>query len=129
MSCGFIRLYHYLLLQPLSIVSIDVVICKNRFICFSQPNFFKLVKLTLVNINNMICPAISDPFKGEWYRVAANIHQTIFHIIQGKLITIVGNTFFAPKESSETTPTTDANEFLNRVKPLITQVNRVKKVK
>lgn len=74
MSIGFLRLYHYLVLQPLS---------------YS----------TEVNLNSMMCPAISDPFKGPWYRMAANTHQTAFILLHGKIYCALGNKFFAPKAS------------------------------
>lgn len=73
MSVGILRLYHYLVLQPISI-------------------------LTEVNLNSMMCPAISDPFNGVWYRVAACFHQTAFITIHGKLTCFVGMKFFAPKK-------------------------------
>lgn len=72
MSIGIMRIYHYLVLQPMSM-------------------------LTEVNLNSMMCPAISDPFNGVWYRVAACFHQTAFMLIHGKLVCFIGMKFFAPK--------------------------------
>ncbi len=72
MSMGILRLYHYLVLQPISI-------------------------LTEVNLNSIMCPAISDPFKGPFYRIAACFHQTAFVAIHGKLTCFIGMKFFAPK--------------------------------
>ena len=72
MSVGAMRLYHYLVLQPISFA-------------------------TSVNLNSTMCPAISDPFNGPLYRLAANLHQTFFIIIHGKIYCLIGNKFFVPK--------------------------------
>ena len=72
MSIGIMRLYHYLVLQPISFA-------------------------TNVNLNNLMCPAISDPFNGQWYRMAANFHQIFFIMLHGKLYIFIGNKFFVPK--------------------------------
>ncbi|RNA39052.1 transmembrane protein -like [Brachionus plicatilis] len=72
-SIGFMRLYHYLVLQPISF-------------------------MTEVNLNSIMCPAVSDPFEGPWYRIAAHIHQTLFILLHGKIYCIIGQKFFVPKQ-------------------------------
>ncbi|VUZ47560.1 unnamed protein product [Hymenolepis diminuta] len=57
-------LYHFLFLQPMSLLS-------------------------HANLNQMLCPALSDPFAGPYYRIAAMIHQPILILIIGKLYSIV----------------------------------------
>ncbi len=76
MSISFMRLYHYIVLQPLSFA-------------------------TNVNLNSIMCPAISDPFEGRWYRLWANLHQTFFIFLHGKLYCLIGNMFFVPKSDGK----------------------------
>ncbi|KAL4219809.1 hypothetical protein ACF0H5_020221 [Mactra antiquata] len=45
-----------------------------------------LAVLSQVNLNNMLCPAVSDPFYGRGYRIFAMIHQVLLIPIIGKFI-------------------------------------------
>lgn len=74
MSIASLRLYHYLVLQPISFA-------------------------TGVNLNSMMCPAVSDPFSGPYYRIAANLHQIPYVCIFGKVYCIIGRRFFQSKTS------------------------------
>jgi bacterioferritin-associated ferredoxin len=75
MSIACVRIYHYVVLQPISL-------------------------LTKVNLNAMICPAVSDPFNGPYYRIAANLHLPLFMILFGKTYCFIGRTFFNPKSNN-----------------------------
>jgi len=69
MAFSLYSLYHWVLLQPIGL-------------------------MLQTNLNNMICPAISDPFHGPYYRVVAMSHQTILVPLVGTLYAILAQWFF-----------------------------------
>ncbi|XP_070538119.1 transmembrane protein 164-like [Ptychodera flava] len=79
-------------------------VCWNLGVLFSY-HFVPLHALAVVlqvNLNNMLCPAPSDPFYGRWYRVAAFTHQHAMVPLHHKLYTVIVRMFIpAPRLEEE----------------------------
>jgi len=66
LALSLFSLYHWLVLQPIGL-------------------------LTEVNLNNMICPALSDPFHGQYYRVIAMGYFSFLLPLVGGLYSLLGH--------------------------------------
>ncbi|KHJ46325.1 hypothetical protein D918_03378 [Trichuris suis] len=59
--------------------------CFGVIMAYSFGPLQLLALLTEVNLNNILCPAPTDPFAGPFYRVWAVLHQSAFLPLHGKL--------------------------------------------
>lgn len=64
--------YHFVLLSPLSIVGLQL-----SFSFFAVPYDRIFFQFTGINLDHMLCAAMSDPFQGANYRLFACCHQTL----------------------------------------------------
>ncbi|XP_052823593.1 transmembrane protein 164 [Octopus bimaculoides] len=61
-----------------------------------------IASLSSVNLNNILCPAVSDPFSGQMYRIIAILHQAICLPFLGKLLNWIGLQISLDKSTSST---------------------------
>ena len=52
---------------------------------------------TKANVNNLLCPAITDPFAGPDYRLHTLWHQLVAAYIAGKMFAVIGKPIVALK--------------------------------
>ena len=72
-------------LQDLVWMSLSVLIFGFYMFYWLQ----SLAMISLVNLNNMLCPAVSDPFKGPYYRWYAMVYLTLLNMVFGKIYTVI----------------------------------------
>lgn len=52
--------------------------------------------MTGVNLNNILCPAVTDPFNGPFYRMWAILHQSALILVHGKVYVFLASTLGIP---------------------------------
>ncbi|XP_033228204.1 transmembrane protein 164 [Belonocnema kinseyi] len=60
-----------------------------------------------VNLNHMLCPALLDPFEGQYYRLWATAHQSLLCPLLGKVFCLAANFFLTKFPVTKIKPTLD----------------------
>ena len=67
----------------------------SKHVTYLYLRFVFLLQILHVNLNNVMCPALSDPFSGPYYRIIACCHQPAMMFLIGKVFCIIGHEFVA----------------------------------
>ncbi|XP_003375150.1 transmembrane protein 164 [Trichinella spiralis] len=93
------------------------VLCHALMTLYSFGPLQLISMLTNVNLNNVLCPASSDPFQGYYYRLAAIGHHSLFLILHSWLYIKFTRMILAAFENGSFIPTQLVEANGNKIHP------------